>query len=730
MESPFHMRLLPGVLIKMLPVAVALMALIAVVAYWHTSAAFKAELEQKLDRESVLAINAIDTRLGALASVLDTIAHNAFIAAALADDGHREDSVRPFFASLTMVSVPDTLIGLTDSSGRVIAANRRANVPETIPGFPDVVGSGEYLDIERRQVTLAVPVLSDGKTRGVVFARFPASSLAAYMNLSHFASLALVTVGGVPIAPDVASARFLREKITTEPGDWMKVSAASQTYPDLGVLLYSRRDDLLAPLRGLDRALGLSALANLAVLTIALIMTAALVARPLVRFAEEVNDVRDGSDLSRRVSARGYSEVVRLADTFNEMMGRLQKTLVSCESLELQNNYRLMAEQTLRDKQAENAAIVETVADAIIVIDRHGTIRSANPATTKIFGYESNELIGQNVTLLMASPHSINHDQYVRSYLDTGEAKIIGIGRELEASRANGEMFPIELFVADITLNDEPHFVGVIRDITERRKVDRMQREFIALVSHELRTPLTSLTGSLGLVHSGKMGEVPEKVGKLIALAHNNATRLIDLVNDIMAIEKLQSGRIDLRLEVFDIVALARTALEGIASYGERSGVTFALRTTLESAPVLADPKRIVQVLDNLLSNAAKFSKAHSVVDVCVERHARFFRVSVRDKGVGIPADALGSVFDKFVQLDTTDAKNGQGTGLGLPIAQAIMDLHGSRIEVESDIGVGSTFYFDLAEYAGDDGESAGAPSHGAVSHSRVAACAAFTQES
>ena len=715
MESRFHMRLLPGVLIKMLPIAVALMAGIAMTAYWHVNTTFRTELHRGQEREGVLAIKEIDARLGALSSVLDTIARNGFIVGSASEAGAsgdpvREERIKLFFESLTMVAVPGALVGQTDKMGRVIAANREIDVPAALPDFREMLKVGRYLEIEREQVTLAVPIMRAGKAHGVVFARFPSFALATYMNLSHFGSRAFVTVGGISIATDVAAASFLRERAADRSQEWIEVSAQSAVYPELGVLLFSQRGDLLAPLRGLDRTLGLSAMANLAVLTIALIMTAMLVARPLVRFAQDVNDVRDASDLSRRVSARGYLEVVKLAQTFNEMMGRLQKTLVSYDLLAQENRYRRAAEQTLRDKQAETSAIVETVADAIIVIDKHGTIRSANPASYRIFGYEHRELLGHNVAMLMATPHSINHDQYIRNYLETGEAKIIGIGRELEARRYDGGVFPIELFVADIILNDEPHFVGVIRDITERRRVDRMQREFIALVSHELRTPLTSLTASLGLVRSGRMGELPDKAQALVDLAQKNVNRLIDLVNDIMAVEKLQSGRIDLDLEVVDIVALVRSELDNIAGYGTRNGVRFALHTSLEEGRVVADPKRLGQVLANLLSNAAKFSGENAIVTVRVEREGRFFRVSVCDQGVGIPPDGLDKVFDKFVQLDTTDAKNGQGSGLGLSIAQAIMKLHGSRIEVESEVGRGSTFRFDLVEHQNEDDEDAGSP--------------------
>ncbi|MDJ0932812.1 PAS domain S-box protein [Breoghania sp.] len=706
MKSPFHMRFLPGVLLRMLPPAIALMALIAVAAYWQINSVFRDGIARQLDREASMALNDVETRLNAPSSVLESVANNNLVSAALSGPPSRHRRTGTFFATLSLAPMPDVLVGLADTDGRMLLTNGRGRgAPPFV--LPSQASKGhKQIDLDSRRVILMVPVMRADLFAGVLFARIPITELTVYLNRTRFADVSLISVNGVPIVPDVTTGEVLLEHAQDGQENWVEATEVSAKHPDLGIVLLFRSANLYEPLRGLDRILGLSALANLTVLVLVLISIAVLVARPIMRLAVEVADVRDASDLSRRVYSCGYLEISRLAGAFNDMLAGLQKTLVSCELLERENLHRRAAERDLHDKQAENTAIVEAVADATIVIDKSGLVHSANPATFEIFGYSPHELIGNNVSMLMPSPHRNNHDQYVRNFLETGEAKIIGMERELEAVRNDGLIFPIELFVANIVLNGEPHFVGMIRDITERRKVDQMQREFIALVSHELRTPLTSLTGSLALVRLGKMGDVPERVRKLVDMAQNNAKRLIDLVNDIMVIEKLQAGRIDLELEGLDLVELVQGVLDDISSYGLKTDISFTLSTELPQAPVLADPKRLVQVLNNLLSNAAKFSERKSEVAVFVERHGRFFRISVRDQGVGICPDLRDQVFDKFVQLDTTDAKNGQGSGLGLSISQAIMNLRGSKIEVESEVGVGSTFYFDLVEFEGDEAQS------------------------
>ncbi len=694
-----RMRLLPGVLLKMLPVAFVLTAVVAGLVYWHINGVFKREIASRLERESAFAMNETEVRIAGLVAILHTMARNAFLADMLIKDRTREESAHAFFNGLSLVPVPGALVGLTDASGRILVSNGRGRTSRDVVLPPGFARDASHLGLSQEEMTIAVPVIGNGVLHGSVFARFSTDSLVNYLNLSHFNEIIVLTINRVVIAANFEMAEILKTPANRFKEIWISRDAASERYPGLGVQVFARRDDLFAALKGLDLTLGASALANLLIVMAGLVLAAILVARPLVRLAGEVRNVRDTEDLSRNVSVGGYREVARVAETFNAVMAHLRSTLVSHEHLARENRHRREVEQSLRDKQAENNAVLETVNDAILVIDRGGRIRSANPATSRILGYSDKELIGSNVSMLMPEPHRSSHARYIDSFLKTGEAKIIGTGRELEARHKNGKTFPVELFVAAITLKGEPHFVGTIRDITERRKVDRMQREFIALVSHELRTPLTSLTGSLRLVTSGSMGEVPEKVARLLRLAQNNALRLIDLVNDIMVVEKLQSGFISLKMEPVDLLDLARTALEETAQFGEKFGVSFELESDLDDAWTMGDGRRLTQVLVNLLSNAAKFSEPGSLVEVRVEKRNTSYRLAVCDHGIGIPTEAIGDVFSKFVQLDSTDAKNGQGSGLGLSISQAIMELHGSRIEVDSQVGAGSTFYFDLIEF-------------------------------
>jgi PAS domain S-box-containing protein len=194
-------------------------------------------------------------------------------------------------------------------------------------------------------------------------------------------------------------------------------------------------------------------------------------------------------------------------------------------------------------KQAETSehrtrAILETVPEGILTIDAAGTVQGINPGAQKIFGYDAAEAIGRNVNMLMPESARGEHDGYIANYLNTNEAKIIGIGREVTGLRKNGQSFPLTLSVGEFSFDDNRGFVGVVRDITELKKIERMKNEFISTVSHELRTPLTSIVGSLGLVRNGAAGALPEKALAMIDIAYNNSDRLVRLINDMLDIEK------------------------------------------------------------------------------------------------------------------------------------------------------------------------------------------------
>jgi len=235
----------------------------------------------------------------------------------------------------------------------------------------------------------------------------------------------------------------------------------------------------------------------------------------------------------------------------------------------------------------------------------------------------------------------------------------------------------------------------------ERARAERaslVKSQFLATVSHELRTPLTSIRGSLGLVAGGAVGAMPAKAAGLVQIAHKNAERLVLLVNDILDIEKIEAGHMEFRREPLDLVELARAAVEQNHGYAQQYGVAFSYAPAVATAPVLGDRDRLLQVMANLLSNAAKFSPEGGRVEIAVAPAGERFRVSVRDRGPGIPADFRARVFERFAQADASDSRAKGGTGLGLSIARAIVLQMGGELGFDSRTGAdsGTVFHFEL----------------------------------
>jgi signal transduction histidine kinase len=242
------------------------------------------------------------------------------------------------------------------------------------------------------------------------------------------------------------------------------------------------------------------------------------------------------------------------------------------------------------------------------------------------------------------------------------------------------------------------------RDISAFKEIDRLKDEFVAAVSHELRTPLTSVRGGLDLMASGVMGEIPHEAMSLVKIAQSNCRRLVRLINDVLDIEKIEAGRMDYRLEPIGLEAFLQESIESMRPYGVERGIEFSLEGRAPGAWIHADRDRLSQVMENLLSNAAKFSPVGGTVRVSAERLGSKLRVSVADRGPGIAPELHFRVFEKFAQIATTGASRAEGTGLGLNIARAIVERHGGSIGVESTPGQGSRFYFDLEEWRlGDD---------------------------
>ncbi len=237
---------------------------------------------------------------------------------------------------------------------------------------------------------------------------------------------------------------------------------------------------------------------------------------------------------------------------------------------------------------------------------------------------------------------------------------------------------------------------GIIQDITELRKVDQIKSEFVSTVSHELRTPLTSIKGSLGLIRSGVTGDMTAQTKSLIDIAYRNCDQLVLLINDLLDIEKFEIDDMKIDMAPIQLPDLMNEAVEMYQGYGEERAVTFVIKGKIPTVSVEGDKNRLLQLLANLMSNAAKFSPDGGDVELAAEITEDFVHVTVRDYGSGIPVEFRDRVFDKFTQADSSDARQIGGSGLGLSIAKRIVESHGGTIDFESEEGKGTTFAIGL----------------------------------
>lgn len=354
------------------------------------------------------------------------------------------------------------------------------------------------------------------------------------------------------------------------------------------------------------------------------------------------------------------------------------------------------SELAYRDQAVRLTSILDNVVDAIITINESGSIESWSKGAERLFGYQAEEVLRRNVKILMPDPHQSAHDGYLRRYMQTGERRIIGTRREVEALTKDGQLVPVDLGISEMRLGERRLFIGVVRDISARLEVERLKAGFVSTVSHELRTPLTSIAGSLGLLAGGVAGTLPPKATRLIDIAKLNCERLVLLINDILDLERAETGRLDMRLEPQALLPIIQQAIDLNRSYAHNFGVHLELEAPAEDGSVLVDRDRLIQVMANLLSNAAKFSPRGGTVYVKIHKDADSLCVRVRDEGPGILPEFRQRIFQRFAQADSSDSRAKGGTGLGLSIAKAIIEKLGGTIGFDSSPGQGAEFYISL----------------------------------
>lgn len=334
-------------------------------------------------------------------------------------------------------------------------------------------------------------------------------------------------------------------------------------------------------------------------------------------------------------------------------------------------------------------AIINNAVDVICSIYATGKFTAVNPASKAVLGYEPSELIGTSLVDIVV-------DEDVPRTLQAVEQSMNGETMSFENRIVKKDGNIVDVLWSVHWSADENSLFCVAHDITERKQIERMKREFVAMVSHDLRTPLTSIQGFLSLVSVGVYGELNESGQENCTIAEGNISRLIALINDLLDIEKMESGKLELTISGVTAQSIFERTHQAVVGFAEQQGIEVEfVNTDLE---LEADGDRLVQVLINLVSNAIKFSPKGSKVTMSSSSLDRGHTVEFRvvDRGRGIPEGFRDSIFDRFQQVEAADAKKKGGSGLGLAICKAIVERHGGTIGVESTEGAGSTFWFRI----------------------------------
>jgi two-component system, OmpR family, sensor histidine kinase VicK len=366
---------------------------------------------------------------------------------------------------------------------------------------------------------------------------------------------------------------------------------------------------------------------------------------------------------------------------------------------------QVRAEGRLRTLTRQSDSILASVGDGIYGIDLEGKVTFVNAAAMQMLGYKQDEMLDRVMHELI---HHTRADGTPYDSVDSPIRKSLNNLATVRVSneifwRKDGTSFPVEYVARPQIDSQSPDSDGLkplgvvvaFTDTTERRALDRMKDEFISTVSHELRTPLTSLRGALGLLAGGALANRPEKTQQMLEIAISNSDRLVRLVNDILDLERISSGKTELHSTMCSAEDLLRRAAGLQQARAPRPNIRIFFAAN--GVNVWADPDRTLQTLSNLLSNAIKFSPAGSEIHLT----ARYLDdgealIEVSDQGSGIPADKLEHIFDRFRQGDASDSRAMGGTGLGLAICRSIVNQHGGRIWATSVEGQGTTFHFTL----------------------------------
>ncbi|MDE0944414.1 MAG: PAS domain S-box protein [Alphaproteobacteria bacterium] len=415
--------------------------------------------------------------------------------------------------------------------------------------------------------------------------------------------------------------------------------------------------------------------------------------------------------------------VVLLASLFGMTLtffvGRsIHRTLGERDRLALANE---TSQKALIERESRLDAILTTVADAIITIDTKGRIMTFNPAATRIFGYQVNEVIGQSVGMLMSPEDSARHNGYIEHFMRHGHGGgPMRSNREILGRNKFGREFPIHISLSQMEVGGKVMFAGILRDVTELKRhegellsakdaavlANRSKTEFLANMSHELRTPLNAIIGFSEMMKMEALGPIqPPEYREYVRDIRSSGTHLLDVINDILDMSKIEIGEATVADSEVSIAAVMSSCLRMVDERAKRGDVQL-LAEGLDHLPLLlADARMLKQILLNLLSNAVKFTECQGSVRIFggIDGDKQLF-ITVADTGIGMTNEGLAKAFAPFQQVDNSLQRKFEGTGLGLPLVKSMMELHDGTASLESTLGVGTiaTIRFPATRVARD----------------------------
>lgn len=427
------------------------------------------------------------------------------------------------------------------------------------------------------------------------------------------------------------------------------------------------------------------------------------IARPLLQLSADARRLEQG-EVKEVEPSGAYREVEILGNALNSLVGNLQQKTSELHALNAQLEQRVEqrtaelsdAFQRVQTNEQRIQTILEAAQDPFISMDLEGRLIDWNTQAEVVFGWGREEVLGRKASeVLLPERYAGTLEAVIMAYQRTGDAAILHQPMERVMVDRQGREIPVEVKVGLVDTGNDRFFSAFVHDISQRKEVERMKDEFVSTVSHELRTPLTAIYGSLSLLTSGMAGELPADAQQLLAISHESTERLIRLINDLLDLDKMASGKLEYRMQEQPLRPLLEHAVRDTRAYAEGLRVEFELVGD-EDARVNVDADRIVQVCVNLLSNAAKFSPPGAAVEVGLRLEDGWVRFWVADRGPGVPPEFQQRMFERFAQADGSDRRARGGTGLGLSICRSIVQAHGGRMGFTSEPNVRTEFFFEL----------------------------------